>query len=350
MLNSPPDPLGPGTVTVLVTVRDDPRLERALESLSVQTRPPSEILIADGGDSPVVRAICEGSAARDARVRRVAAPGTIAESRNVAVRAARGEFIAFLDTDEVAPPEWLQQLLLPFADPGVGFVGGPTPAMTGTGQNVAARYYDAYLRRFYDRVASRRPQALPMGNSAWRGRIFRELGGLDLSVSGYGNEDHEMALRALRAGWRGAYVPSAAVAHDFSDLGWWSLFRKQRRYARGGYLVWRRTGSTYEASAVRVLPYWLLPVLGVVGLLMLPFSGLRFAGEIVGLVGFGGLAVLALALTVDGLQEDARYPGYRFRVVEIWRRWATLLGAFEGALTPGGVSPAPSEPGPGGKL
>jgi cellulose synthase/poly-beta-1,6-N-acetylglucosamine synthase-like glycosyltransferase len=334
MAESAPDASLSGSIAVIVTVLDDPRLERTLESLLAQTLPPQEILVADGDQSPVIAAICERLAARDARVRRIAAPGTIAESRNIALGAARSEFIAFLDTDEVAPPDWLQQLTAPFSDPTVGFVGGPTPALAGTTRSVAARYYDAYLRRFYDRIASQSPHALPMGNSVWRARVFRELGLLDLSVSGYGSEDQEMALRALRAGWRGVYVPLAPVAHDFTDLGWWNLFRKQRRYARGGYVIWRRTGSTYEASVDRVLPYFVLPLLGVVGLLLLPLSDLRLAGGVLCLVGFGGLGILALILTVEGRREDARYPGYRYRAVEIWRRWATLLGAVEGAAAP----------------
>lgn len=334
MPDSSRDPTDYGSVTVIVTVRDDPRLERALECLGAQHLVPEEVLIADGGTSPTILAISSRAAGRDPPVRRIAAPGTIAESRNAALREVRTELVAFLDTDEVAPPDWLQELTKPFADPTVGFSGGPTPALAGSTRNAVARYYDAYLRRFYDRVASHQPHALPMGNSAWRTRLFRELGPLDLSVSGFGNEDQEMALRVLRAGWRGAYVPSAGVAHDFSDIGWATLFQKQRRYARGGYAIWRRTGSTYEATTARLLPYVALPALGVAGLLMLPFPFVRGAGALLALLGFGGLGVLGAILTVEGRREDARYPGYRYRAIEIWRRWATMLGAFEGAIAP----------------
>jgi cellulose synthase/poly-beta-1,6-N-acetylglucosamine synthase-like glycosyltransferase len=334
MAETVPDLPGSGSISVIVTVLDDPRLERALESLLAQTRPPREILIADGGNSPVIASLSVRFAARDPRVRRIAAPGSIAQSRNTALKEVRSEYVAFLDTDEVAPPEWLERLAAPFADSGVGFVGGPTPALPGTTRNVAARYYDAYLRRFYDRIARQGPHALPMGNSAWRTRIFQELGFLDLSVSGFGSEDQEMALRTLQAGWRGVYVPSAPVGHDFSDLGWWTLFAKQRKYAHGGYVIWRRTGSTYEASAARVFPYAALPLVGLVGLVFLPFTDLRLVGAALCLVGFGGLAILALLLTLEGRREDTKYPGYRYRAVEIWRRWATLLGAVEGAAAP----------------
>ncbi len=329
----PDDPAAvpdPGSVSVIVTVLDDPRLERTLDSLAGQRRPPVEVLIDDGGDFPTIRAICDRFAARDPRFRRLAAPGTIAESRNVALAVARGEFIAFLDTDEVAPPDWLARLLEPFSDPTVGFVGGPTPAIPGTCHGPVAKYYDAYLRRFYDRVAQRYPHALPMGNSAWRARALRQVGGLDLSLAGIGNEDLELALRTVRAGWKGRYVPTAPVGHDFSDVSARSLFRKQRLYSRGGYVIWRRYGATYEATPTRVLPFAVLPAVAVVGLVLLPFPAIRWLGAALVGVGLLGLALLAVGLWVQGVREDARYPGYRYRAVEIWRRWATILGAFEG--------------------
>ncbi len=106
-------------------------------------------------------------------------------------------------------------------------------------------------------------------------------------------------------------------------------------------MIWRRTGTTYEASTLRVLPYAGLPLLGVLGLLLLPFPVLRLAGGVFCLVGFGGLGVLAGLLTLEGGHEEAKYPGYRYRVVEIWRRWATLLGAVEGATAPGNRSAVP---------
>lgn len=317
-------------ITVIVTVRDDPHLDRALLSLHAQSRPPSEILVADGGENPMIRGIIDRAQARDPRVRRVAAPGSIAESRNGALAAAHGDLFAFLDTDETAPPDWLERLVAPFDDPTVGFTGGPTPAAPGTARTRTARYYDAYLRQFYDRVARHRPHALPMGNSAWRAQVFRDVGRLDESLSGSGSEDQDVALRALGRGWKGVYVPEAVVDHDFSEISLTTLFRKQRRYAKGGWLVWRRRRMTYEATPGRLLPYVLLPLVGLVGLVMLAVPSLFWPGLALAAIGWGGLGALALVLTTEGREEDRRYPGYRYRALEIVRRWATLVGAIEG--------------------
>ncbi|MFI5414863.1 MAG: glycosyltransferase, partial [Candidatus Lutacidiplasmatales archaeon] len=126
---APVDPALPirGQVTVIVTVLRDPRVAATLESLLHQTRLPDEVLVDDGGVTEVVRGIAVRFHARDPRVKYLYAPGNIPESRNTAIAAATGEFVAFLDADEVAPPGWLDALLRPFADPSVGFTGGPTP-------------------------------------------------------------------------------------------------------------------------------------------------------------------------------------------------------------------------------
>lgn len=355
-----PVPKGPGpsagSVSVIVTVLRDPRVERTLESLLLQTRPPAEILVDDGGVTDTVRQIADRFHRRDPRVRHLDAPGNIAESRNAALQLARGEFIAFLDADEVAPPDWLAALLEPFSDPSVGFTGGPTPGAPETLRHIGARFYDGYLRRFYERVARFHPQALPMGNTAWRSRLFRELGPLDSSLDRQAaSEDQEFALRALARGWKGVFVPRGWVHHDFSDLGTWALLRKQRIYARGGFVVWRRHRSTYEASPGRLFPYVALPGLVVIGAGLVAVPALRLLGLLIAGAGGLGLGLLALGLTVWGLRQDARYPGLRFAALEIPRRWATLLGALQGLArygwsgrrsTSGGASNPPARRAP----
>jgi glycosyltransferase involved in cell wall biosynthesis len=335
---APVDPSDPrrGRVTVIVTVLKDPRVAQTLESLLQQTRLPDEVLVDDGGLGDVVRTITERFHARDPRVVYLLAPGNIPESRNTAIAAATGEFVAFLDADEVAPSGWLEALLRPFDDPNVGFTGGPTPGRPGTVRTIGARYYDGYLQRFYETVARLRPHALPMGNSAWRKAAFDRVGPLDTTLyRRAASEDQDVADRVLRAGYRGIYVRDAWVQHDFSDLTVLRLLRKQRIYAEGGYVVWRRRGTTYEATGGRVLPYVALPAAIVVGLVLLIAPVTRLAGGILAIAGVAGLGLLAVLLTLSGLKEEAQYPGLKFRALEIPRRWATLYGAFRGFLAYG---------------
>lgn len=339
------NPVRPGTVTVIVTVLKDPRLARTLESLLEQDRPADEVLVDDGGGSGEVEAITARFAARDPRIKHLAAPGNIPESRNTALQAATGEFVAFLDADEIARPGWLKALLAPFAEPSVGFTGGPTPGLAGTTRTLGARYYDGYLRRFYDTVARRNPHALPMGNSAWRAAVFRQVGLLDTTLyRRAASEDQEIAVRALAAGWKGVYAEEAIVDHDFSEITTWGLLRKQRVYAEGGYVVWRRRKTTYEATPGRLLPYVLGPLAIVLGALLAIPPITRGWG--IGIAGAGalGLVLLAAVLTIQGIRWDGKYPGLRYRAFEIPRRWATLYGAFQGWRSFGWSGRKPAKP------
>ncbi len=346
----------PGTVTVVLTVLNDRRIERTLQSLRAQRRRPDRILVDDGsGPNGIVRPIVERWRTQDPRVEWLDAPGTISESRNRALREVTTEFVAFIDADEIARPEWLDELLRPFDDPRVGFTGGPTPALPGTCRDAGVRYYDGYLRRFYDVVARRHPSSLPMGNSAWRMSVFEQLGALDTTLYPLASsEDQEMAVRARRADWEGRYVPTAIVDHDFSDLTWRSLLRKQSRYALGGYLVWRRHASTYEATGGRLAPYVLPPALALAGAILLAFPTLFWPAVGLLVAGLGGLALLASGLSVQGLRWERAYPGMRFRAFEILRRWATLYGAFRGMIRYGwsgrrGTNSPSAEAPPSGK-
>ncbi|HUJ77427.1 MAG TPA: glycosyltransferase [Thermoplasmata archaeon] len=322
-------------VTVIVTVLDDPRLARCLESLQGQERAPDEVLIADGGNSPEIAAICRRYAALDPRYVHLKAPGSITDSRNAAIAQIRNELIAFLDTDEVAPPQWLGRLVAPIeADEGVGFAGGPTPALAGTARNRAARYYDAYLQRFYDTIVRSRPWAIPMGNSAFRKRLFEELGPLVAALTTNGAEDQDFENRAVDRGWRAAYVPEAFVYHDYAELDFPTLLRRQYRYASGAYVVWRKHGRTYEASRADSA-YLGLPALAVVGAILVVIPGplFRLAGAIALLGAAVGFAALWANLAVQGRRGESRFPGYRFRPwIEPFRKWATMLGAISGML------------------
>jgi cellulose synthase/poly-beta-1,6-N-acetylglucosamine synthase-like glycosyltransferase len=335
------------SVTVIVTVLDDPRLARCLESLRSQRRPPDAVLIADGGTSPEIAAICERFHGADPRFVHLHVPGTITESRNQAIRAVTTELLAFLDTDEVAPPEWLDSLIAPLLSDGkIGFTGGPTPALDGTTLNRSARYYNAYLSRFYEEVAPRKPTAIPMGNSAWRKRLFDELGPLVAALPTNGAEDQDFENRVVQRGWKAGYVREAFVFHDYSELDFGTLLRRQYRYASGAYIVYRTHGTTYEASRSDLV-YLALPGLLLVSavLAVLPWSLLAWAGAVLLAATAIGFVVLELNLWLQGSRGEARYPGYRYRpLIEPFRKWATMLGAFSALRAKRGRRVEPTTP------
>jgi glycosyltransferase involved in cell wall biosynthesis len=109
-----------------------PFLREAIESVLGQTYPHWELLLVDDGSSDESAAIAQAFAAtRPDRIRCFQHEGRAnrgaSASRNLATRMARGEYIAFLDADDVYLPRKLEeQLPLLEAHPAAGMLYGGT--------------------------------------------------------------------------------------------------------------------------------------------------------------------------------------------------------------------------------
>lgn len=96
----------PALVTVVVpTCGRPPLLKKALASVLAQTHTNLEIVVVDDAASEATRAVVAGF--EDARIRYLTHEKRKGGSaaRNTGIRAARGEFIAFLDDDDEWEPE-----------------------------------------------------------------------------------------------------------------------------------------------------------------------------------------------------------------------------------------------------
>jgi glycosyltransferase involved in cell wall biosynthesis len=111
-------------VTAAIPVRDgEAYLAEAIESVLAQSRPPSQVIVVDNGSTDRSAEIARGYGAAVELVeeRRLG----IGPARNAALRAARGDFVAFLDADDVWEPEKTAlQLAAIEADPGLQLVFG----------------------------------------------------------------------------------------------------------------------------------------------------------------------------------------------------------------------------------
>lgn len=112
------------TVTAAIPVRDgEAYLAAAIESILAQSRPCDQIVVVDNGSSD-----------RSAEIARRFAPAVevvdeprpgVGAARNAALRAARGEFVAFLDADDLWEPKKTAQQLAAFeAEPALQLVFG----------------------------------------------------------------------------------------------------------------------------------------------------------------------------------------------------------------------------------
>ena len=99
-------------ISVIIPVYNVKEFLRAcVERITAQTYTNLEILLVDDGSNDGSEAICDEYAARDPRVRVLHKPnGGQASARNAALDVARGEFISFVDSDDLISLDLIETL------------------------------------------------------------------------------------------------------------------------------------------------------------------------------------------------------------------------------------------------
>jgi glycosyltransferase involved in cell wall biosynthesis len=117
-------------VTIFLDAQDF--IEEAIASVIAQTYPRWELLLVDDGSTDDSPAIAQEYARRHPdRIRYLTHPGGqnlgMSAARNLGIRAARGDYLAFLDADDVYLPHKLEaQVSILEREPAAGMVYGPS--------------------------------------------------------------------------------------------------------------------------------------------------------------------------------------------------------------------------------
>ena len=220
-------------VSVVIPVRDRRQLlERCLVALEAQTYRPFEVIVVDDGstDGSVEEALAHASAL-DLRVMRADGVGAVA-ARATGVRHARGEILAFTDSDCEPSPRWLDAGVDVLAR-GASVVQGRTEPIRPPRpfeRTTIVRQEDGLYETcnvFYDRGAFERAGGFDVGAASRFG--FRH--GRDLRGLGFG-EDTLLGW-AVRRGGRAAFAPDAVVRHHVFAIDRGDAVR--RAWAAGGF-------------------------------------------------------------------------------------------------------------------
>ena len=98
-------------VSVIVPVYQvEAYLPRCLGSILAQTFDDFELILVDDGTKDGCPAIMRAYAQRDSRIRQIHKEnGGLSSARNAGLEIARGEYIAFVDSDDYVAPQWLEE-------------------------------------------------------------------------------------------------------------------------------------------------------------------------------------------------------------------------------------------------
>jgi glycosyltransferase involved in cell wall biosynthesis len=179
----------------------EPYIGDAIRSVLAQTFADLELVVVDDGSTDGTARVVTSLAAKDARVRLVQQPNRgLAGARNTALRMARGEIFALLDSDDLWEPEFLAaQLAVLDSRPDVDIVTGNGWMLGGTRHGELARPWPD-PRPTPDLATILGDERAVFIMSVFRRRVYEIVGCFDEGMRT--NEDYDFWLRAAISGCR----------------------------------------------------------------------------------------------------------------------------------------------------
>lgn len=185
-------------------------LGRTIQSVLDQTYPSFEIMVIDDGSTDNTAIVTRGFS--DPRIRYIYQENRgLSGARNTGIQNARGEFLTYLDSDDLFMPDKLVLLVGALQDaPQAGFAAG---------QSIPIDENDQPIGRLFDTPLPDEPQKLLLWNPLHVGSVLvtaewqQRAGLFDETLRSY--EDWDMWLRLARLGCPMVYVPQPVSRYRF---------------------------------------------------------------------------------------------------------------------------------------
>ncbi len=221
----------PSITAVICAYNAEATLDECLRHTCALDYPALDILVVDDGSTDATREIAE----RHPCARVVSVPhGGLGAARNEGFRQAKGDLVAYLDSDAFPSPEWPYYLALGFDRRTVGGVGGPNvpPAGDPLGAQAVARAPGGPVHVL---VSDDRAEHIPGCNMSFWKQVLGEVGGFDPTYTDAG-DDVDVCWKVLDRNWEIGFHPAALVWHHRRP-GLRAYLRQQRGYGRSEALV-----------------------------------------------------------------------------------------------------------------
>lgn len=196
------------TVSVIVPVYNAAStIGSCLRSLVNQSHP-KEIIVVDNGSTDKTASIVEEFPVRlfyEYRRNQFTA-------RNTGVKKAKGEILAFTDSDCIADRDWIKNLVKPFKDDDkIGGVGGRTRSFEVKTVFQAYAHKKKLFHRDWKRGIIGTRAYFPLCNVAYRRDVFEDIDYFDERT--FSGSDTDFSFRVSAAGYNLFYEPDAVIYH-----------------------------------------------------------------------------------------------------------------------------------------
>lgn len=168
----------------------------AIESALAQTLPPIEIIVVDDGSTDDSAQIVESFGGKVRLIRQQ--NGGVGKARNVGAASSTGDFLAFLDADDVWIADKLEKQMRLFEDESVGYVScGMREFNTESGETIS-EFIPAGEDWTTENVLLFKTPIVASGSAfVVRKSVFEQVGGFDENPNLHPSEDWDFACRVL---------------------------------------------------------------------------------------------------------------------------------------------------------
>ncbi|MGD9497485.1 MAG: glycosyltransferase family 2 protein [Armatimonadota bacterium] len=281
----------------VISTRGERVLGRCLEGIRAQRVPPAEVIVADSSDDGTPEFIADHMP--EATIIHSDERMLSGRARNVAAGAASGAIVAFIDSDCIPAPTWIEAIARGLAEHPQAY-GLTGPVRADPEQNAVAQIdcilHLNHLARFETAQWASRAST---SNLAVRREAFEALGGFPADV--VGNPDYVFTKRLTERYGPIRVERDAAVYHQSRDSVE-ALLHHQRRFGHG-FVDGRREDPTLPGAFALRWP-WLIPLLPLMrGGGILARLARHNRGDLVTLLAHPVLFARALGAWARGIRE-----------------------------------------------
>jgi len=194
-------------VSVVVIVKNaEKTIARCLSSIVEQTHPPHEIIVVDGQSTDKTREIASQF---PVRIAMAPAKHTYGSSRNLGVKTATGDVIAFLDADDFADEKWLENAKRALSPANVGIINSKRVYFYPNNWFTDLKW--AKMRKKGE-LGREKPEwkEFSTSGSAFKKELIEKAGYFDEDMF-FGTEDKDLAKRIFDMGYSIVFEPNAII-------------------------------------------------------------------------------------------------------------------------------------------
>lgn len=259
------------SISVVVNTHNrGPHLKRLLDSLCRQTYENFEVIVVNGPSTDNTEEVLKqyGNAIRTARCEHI----NLCESRNIGVRMAAGDIVAFIDDDAVPQSvSWLENAAKLFQNSKVAIVGGKVLHINGDmefrygtfdiwGHNIGVNDTPEYLDDPYGEIFN----GVQGCNCFFRYEALRKVGAFD-EYYVYFLDESDLCMRIIQKGYVTRYGENMAVIHEAAGganrkspyhKNWYTICRSQGYFVMKASVDCGKSEEERRKMAVDSTKHW----------------------------------------------------------------------------------------------